>query len=562
MRCGKDDSPPSSDSEPPYFNNQPAPTFNAANICDNGTSVPSLSLKQKLLEQRRHPRRTSVRTAVRQTDRKVKFVHSLVGKIYMIITQVSLLNNYSLDSSAQVVEAIWPLASISCRSEMGSKDVLPLRTFIEETLRRSRTSYSILQVALYYLILIKPHVPKHDFTMEQPDDTHSVKALHCGRRMFLSALILASKYLQDRNYSARAWNKISGLNPLEINQNEMAFLLAIDWKLHITDIVFKRWTDIVLTYNPSQPPRPAAFCPKLAEKADWKAVILMLNSNLDNIEEITMPASAQAKVQLTVASPQPFRSFTVERYPTVKDGPAKSTSTPEYMNHPPSSTYPSSKPTPVLGLLPTPRLTPQSTGFNTPAVSAASYMLYKPARNFATAPDSFIFAGQVTDNLYQSSSQAYVSARRSSLANSASSVSSPESMISDNSPCPSRSPSISSAEGSCDNISMSLAESYTRPVGKDFLDVSLGMPLARCPRTEDSPSGVGVKRSRPESFDRSLQEHVREMLNGHFDAGQLILSDREWIGTLAILYFLLDQSPQHHLAESAYAAHRSKAWAP
>jgi hypothetical protein len=90
MRCGDGDSPPSSDSEPPYFNNEPAPTFNAANTCDNGTSVPALSLKQKLLEQRQHLRRTSVRTIVpklvRQTDRKVEFVRSLVGKIYTIIT--------------------------------------------------------------------------------------------------------------------------------------------------------------------------------------------------------------------------------------------------------------------------------------------------------------------------------------------------------------------------------------------------------------------------------------------------------------------------------------------
>lgn len=154
------------------------------------------------------------------------------------------------DSSTQIVEAIWPLSSVVCRSELGSKAVLPLRTFIQETLRRSRTSYSTLQVALYYLILIKPHVPKHNFTTEQPCEKQADRALQCGRRMFLSALILASKYLQDRNYSARAWSKISGLNTLEINQNEIAFLLAVNWKLHIADDVFQRWTEIVLKYTP------------------------------------------------------------------------------------------------------------------------------------------------------------------------------------------------------------------------------------------------------------------------------------------------------------------------
>lgn len=229
---------------------------------------------------------------------------------------------------------------------MGDKGVLPLRTFIQETLRRSRTSYSTLQVALYYLILIKPYVPKHDFTMEQSDDLPPIRALQCGRRMFLSALILASKYLQDRNYSTRAWSKISGLNTLEINQNEMAFLLAVDWKLHMTDTVFKRWTDIVLTYTPSQPPFPAAFCPTLEKrKAYWKAIILMLNSDLDNIEEYTISASGNANVLLTVASPQSFRSLTVERSSGVKYGPTEFTPTPKYyMEHPPSSIYSSNKP--------------------------------------------------------------------------------------------------------------------------------------------------------------------------------------------------------------------------
>ncbi|KAF4624913.1 hypothetical protein G7Y89_g13256 [Cudoniella acicularis] len=270
------------------------PSFtNTNNACEQNISVATYWPKQRLPaevapEKRQHPRRTSVGTSqprcppslVRQCDRKVNFVDSLV------------------DSSAQIVEAIWPLSSIVCRSEMGNKGVLPLRTFIQETLRRSRTSYSTLQVALYYLILIKPHVPKHDFTMEQPDDAHSIRALQCGRRMFLSALILASKYLQDRNYSARAWSKISGLNTLEINQNEMAFLLAVNWQLHITDAVFQRWTDIVLKYTPTQPPSPGSACPRLAEQsADWKSIILRLNPELDNIEGISPSTMAKANVK-------------------------------------------------------------------------------------------------------------------------------------------------------------------------------------------------------------------------------------------------------------------------
>lgn len=128
------------------------------------------------------------------------------------LSRIPYLAFTSADSSTQIVEAIWPLSSAPCRPEPGTRTVLPLRTFIQETLRRSRTSYSTLQVALYYLILIKPHVPKRGFVAEQYEDRYADRALQCGRRMFLAALILASKYLQDRNYSARAWSKISGLD--------------------------------------------------------------------------------------------------------------------------------------------------------------------------------------------------------------------------------------------------------------------------------------------------------------------------------------------------------------
>ncbi|TGO58179.1 hypothetical protein BOTNAR_0186g00080 [Botryotinia narcissicola] len=374
----------SSDSEPPYFcatQQLPLPAI-AIDICEKNNITkfwPQQRLPVEIApEEKQNPRRTSggsstrtgrPPTLIRQADRKVNFVDSLV------------------DSSALIVEAIWPLSTVACRSEMG-KGVLPLRIFIQETLRRSRTSYSTLQVALYYLILIKPFVPKTDFTMEQSDDTQSFRALQCGRRMFLSALILASKYLQDRNYSSRAWSKISGLPTLEINQNEIAFLLAVKWELHITEKVFQRWTDIVLNYTPSsQPPSPGASTLSIAEQSvEWKRIVLQLNPELDNINEITSPSHKEV-------CRLPLRPFTpLSAYHL--SGSNEPTSSPKHyspntMEPSPSATYPTVRPVPALGLLPTPRLTPQSTGYNTPAVSAASYMLGKSSMSLAMAQTNF-----------------------------------------------------------------------------------------------------------------------------------------------------------------------------
>ncbi|KAI4863366.1 hypothetical protein F4820DRAFT_459539 [Hypoxylon rubiginosum] len=516
---------------------------------------------------------------VRQSDRKVNFVDSLV------------------DSSTQIVEVIWPLSSVFHRQELGNKAVLPLRTFIQETLRRSRTSYSTLQVALYYLILIKPHVPNHDFTMEQPDDVHANRVLQCGRRMFLAALILASKYLQDRNYSARAWSKISGLATQEINQNEMAFLIAVNWKLHITDDVFKRWTEIVLKHTPSQPPSSGSACSQIPEQQnqDWRNLILELNPELDNIEDFIALSPSGAKIRdATPVSPLSALPSQVDRISYASDPTTpKTCSLPFVMEPAPPTVHTPGRYAPALGLLPTPRLTPQSIGFSTPAASAASCLLSsKGSMGFAMAQAANVSACQNLDRWpgsISSSPQSYISTRRSSLANSISTASSPESMISDSSRT-SRSSSISSAsslvsapstkldvQARCryaklcserfgprptiasvpedyeENCITSSPESYAGPVGKDLAQMSLDVPMVRggCEMDDDtnaaaralqelqsyhlrtnphpsSTSRPGIKRSRPLSVDNSLQENVREMLNGHHYS----IPEKEWPDTM------------------------------
>ncbi|RVX69344.1 hypothetical protein B0A52_06939 [Exophiala mesophila] len=156
--------------------------------------------------------------------------------------------------ATRLITAIWPLSACppmmtACFNGAG---VLPLQVFIQETLKRSRTSYSTLQVALYYLVLLRARLPAKDFCHEQGNgspDRKQCRAMQCGRRMFLSALMLASKYLQDRNYSARAWSKISGLRSTEINENEREYLSLIDYSLHVPKDVFDNWNKIVIALS-------------------------------------------------------------------------------------------------------------------------------------------------------------------------------------------------------------------------------------------------------------------------------------------------------------------------
>ena len=360
------------------------------------------------------------------------------------------------------MDAIWPTSSTVCRSELGSKAVLPLRTFIQETLRRSRTSCSTLQVALYYLILIKPHVPMQNFTTEQLDDRYSTQALQCGRRMFLAALILASKYLQDRNYSARAWSKISGLNTQEINQNEIAFLQAVNWKLHIADDVFQRWTEIVIKYTPPPtPPSPGGSSQFIAQQhEEWRHIILGLNTELTNLNGLVRTSHPSSRTSdLSPISPRSILNMAQD---SCHVSPASKTPiAPVVMEPMPTTICAPGRLPPALAQLPTPRLTPPASGLCTPAAGAAPSTVGRGtgSMGLAMAQASSISTAQYLDRIPTSvstSPQNYCPVRRSSLANSISTASSPESMVSDSSRS-SRSSSISSAS------SLASATQHSKP---------------------------------------------------------------------------------------------------
>ena len=379
-----------------------------------------------------------------------------------------------------MVEVIWPLSVVPCRSESGNgRGVLPLRTFIQETLRRSRTSYSTLQVALYYLILIKPHVPKCDFTMEQPGDNESFRALQCGRRMFLASLILASKYLQDRNFSARAWSKISGLKTQEINTNEMTFLTAISWSLHIPDGIFERWTEIVLKYTPSSQSQPSSCTPAARTCLSWKSIVFRLTAKLDTVD---LPSSSPTSSNFSwvnsgiqnlhlPSTPTPtsevFGSSSQEGTPTPSCNKALpeermnkqssiSTLTPPRFLEPKPDMPP---PTPCLarmGPLPTPQMTPSTVASNTPAIGVSSCpasrrpsMVSAMAQAYnacltRTTVDQWMGPAPPPAKNSNCGLEQYSLSRRSSVARSTSSGSSPESMVSDVMSRSSRASSLSS----------------------------------------------------------------------------------------------------------------------
>lgn len=421
-------------------------------------------------EHRQHPRRTASNAAcprrlpslIRQSERRVSFVDNLVGKSksefriipspfwLVLIPDDWFVFLLVLDSAAQIVEAIWPLSAgnpaVSC------KGVLPLRSFIQETLRRSRTSYSTLQVALYYLILIKPRIPSPDFTVDQPQMQPCLRAMQCGRRMFLSALILASKYLQDRNYSARAWSKISGLSTGEINQNEMTFLDAVGWRLHISEPVFQRWAEIVLKYTPS------SGGSSNGEGLTWRSIISIITPDIDTIDiEPARKAVVSIRDLLSPVGLSPSLSTGLEcgYQPSVWVPGSTKSATVSNASVTTAPRRPRLPSLPTLDVLPA--SSSQSVLSSTPAVSATSFASRRPS--IPSALRRVHTMGAQCPRLDQpvarrllgnqvATSESYSYGHQLSL--SRSSTSSPESMLSDV-------PSLTSSQSSRSSRSSSIS---------------------------------------------------------------------------------------------------------
>ncbi|KAL4400898.1 PHO85 cyclin-5 [Malassezia pachydermatis] len=205
-----------------------------------------------------------------------------------------------VDAAVATISSIWGRFSRECRASLKQEDVakdqsnstLPLALFVREILRRSRTSCSTLQAALLYcsrckmalhdnvdnystsshtdvlgwmneaMVMSPTSMQAMELTCKLPSlslpcssapiqsSAKSIKAqttsmpspLLCGRRMFLAAIVVASKFLQDRTYSNRTWSKISGLETREIEQLERVFLQTIHYNLVVSESEWAQWT--------------------------------------------------------------------------------------------------------------------------------------------------------------------------------------------------------------------------------------------------------------------------------------------------------------------------------
>ncbi|KAK4511828.1 uncharacterized protein ATC70_003827 [Mucor velutinosus] len=144
----------------------------------------------------------------------------------------SIMIDKLIDCAADIIDSIW--------TNNRSTKIMSTARFIREILKRSRATYSMLQLALFYIFRIKKIIFER---LQQPLTSNELVC--CGRRMFLAALMVASKYLNDKNYRNKTWAKIASLNVTEINATEMVFLKLIDYQLYVSKPLYDKWVSLL-----------------------------------------------------------------------------------------------------------------------------------------------------------------------------------------------------------------------------------------------------------------------------------------------------------------------------
>ncbi|KAI7905241.1 cyclin-domain-containing protein [Cokeromyces recurvatus] len=149
-----------------------------------------------------------------------------------LLPERSFMIDKLLHVSADFIDSIWFNKQFSSSSSTINK--YPTVYFIREILKRTKATYAMLQLALFYIFRIRTLVYECIFK-------NSNDFVCCSRRMFIASLMISSKYLNDKNYRNRTWAKFTNLPVKEINTAELIFLKLINYQLYVSKPVYDKW---------------------------------------------------------------------------------------------------------------------------------------------------------------------------------------------------------------------------------------------------------------------------------------------------------------------------------
>lgn len=154
----------------------------------------------------------------------------------------SQFNLILINSSIKLLEILY---SKNSNPSICKYDEQNLKFFIVEILRRSKTSTQSLQLACFYVAKLI--------------NSGKLDQIKFGpKKLFLTLIILGSKFNQDHNYSFKSWLKICGvessnttsnLSLKELKSLEMETLGLLNYELYLNNLNYENWCNILMIFS-------------------------------------------------------------------------------------------------------------------------------------------------------------------------------------------------------------------------------------------------------------------------------------------------------------------------
>ncbi|KAG4100284.1 hypothetical protein H8356DRAFT_1306908 [Neocallimastix lanati (nom. inval.)] len=214
-----------------------------------------------------------------QTFNFIKNLKTRINNIENVKTNIEYLekieNSFTneeilYDIAVALLNYIWPISQENIRNNA-------LKRFIKHVIKYSNTTILIYISAVYYLLNLKDNVKFNNLLKRIQLEIENTKqeqgfindgnlnerccnccgaytscyksdTIVCKCRLFLMSLVLACKFGQDKNYSNKAWSKISKFSVENINYNERFFLKLIDYRLYIKNESYQAFTSLIINH--------------------------------------------------------------------------------------------------------------------------------------------------------------------------------------------------------------------------------------------------------------------------------------------------------------------------
>lgn len=149
--------------------------------------------------------------------------------------------SFSVRDLHNAVEAHARSAVDSCRSRPSASErsndprtlrLFPRRRFtdfVRNILHTTQVSKSVIILALLYIHRLKSKNPG----LRGQDGSEF--------RLFVTALMLANKFLDDHTYTNKTWSELSGLKLKDVTKMEIEFWLGLSSNIHASDADFRSW---------------------------------------------------------------------------------------------------------------------------------------------------------------------------------------------------------------------------------------------------------------------------------------------------------------------------------